>query len=388
MAGKDDDVGNVVPLYGRDEMNLVEFPFGPISATTAKTLEIEHDVWDPQLRRAVTRRMIIAGSEKWGLPRPIDDHVFLGLKTLTLDSGYTSQIVEFTRYHLCRILRWEPDGRAYARLEESLDRMKATTLKFKDAWYDNAEKQYKSKAFSIIDDYELCSRDQIDRARITGDTNSQMSFFKWSDVMWKSFQDNYIKKVDMQMYYRIAEGRRREVPLRLYRILDKRFYGKTIARFRLRRLCLGTLGLSPNYGPAQMLRVLERAINCLIDCEYLAEWWCTGPRDNPIIHFRQRLHPKSRSDGGRRSVGGDGIVANVEDSLKSWIVTQSEEALGELESEALELGFGSELERKMVHDERAEGRSILQAGRTRQAYLRRYREECESKRSGVVVLGK
>jgi plasmid replication initiation protein len=99
-------------------------------------------------------------------------------------AGYVSQKVEFTRYQLCRIIGWQPDGRSYARLEASLDRMKATTLKFKDSWYDNSEKEYKSRTFSIIEDVELCSRDQIDRARLNGGNQSQTKCsFRWSDVV-------------------------------------------------------------------------------------------------------------------------------------------------------------------------------------------------------------
>jgi hypothetical protein len=396
MTDRDDEVDKVIPLYGRDEMNLIEFPFGPISSTTAKTLEIEHDVWDRKLKSEITRRLIITGSDKWGLPRPIDDQVYLGLKMLTLESGYASQLIEFTRYQLCRVIRWEPDGRSYGRLEESLDRIKGTTLKFKDAWYDNAEKQYKSKAFSIIDDYELCSRDQMDRARLAGgDARPQRSYFKWSDVMWKSFQDNYIKKLDMRMFHRIAEGRRREVPLRLFRILDKRFYKKSIARFRLRRLCIGTLGLSPNYGPAQMLRVLERAIKWLIECEYLEAWWCTGPRENPIVHFRRRRAAEwQHVNPGRRGAVAEHRAAEhadshtaTEDILKQWIVSSREEDLEVLEIEALEVEFGTPFERGMVLSERQKGIPILSAGRTRLEYVRRYYFEGELTRNRNLLVG-
>jgi hypothetical protein len=60
--------GNVVPLFGKDEMNLVEFPFGPITATGVKTLEVEHQAFDRVLKREVTRRLLMTGSDKWGLP--------------------------------------------------------------------------------------------------------------------------------------------------------------------------------------------------------------------------------------------------------------------------------------------------------------------------------
>lgn len=392
MAQRDDEAGKVVPLFGRDEMNLVEFPFGPISSTAVKTWEVEHQVWDKRLKREVTRRLIITGADKWGLPRPIDEQVLVGLQMLTYESGYQSQRVEFTRYQLCKRIGWEPDGRSYARIEESLDRMKATTLKFKDAWYDNSEKEHKSRTFSIIDDVEICSRDQIDRARLSDrDAPVQRCSFRWSDVVWKSFQDGFIKTLDMRMYHRIVEGRRREVPLRLYRILDKRFYKKSFARFPLRRLCVGTLGLSPNYGPAQMLRVLERAVKWLVECEFLEDWWHKGTGNNTVVYFRRRIQARSLTDNHTRSVpvrrqSDEAVeIALTEDTLKQWITCLTDAELTEHESEALESGFGSELQRRIVFDERQKGIRVRDGGRIRWEYLHRFVMASEPARLPVLA---
>ena len=72
-AGDKENEVKVVPLFGKDEMNLVEFPFGPITPTKVKTLEVEHVAFDRILKREVIRQLIMTGSDKWGLPRPIDD---------------------------------------------------------------------------------------------------------------------------------------------------------------------------------------------------------------------------------------------------------------------------------------------------------------------------
>ena len=177
----------------------------------------------------------------------------------------------FSRYHLCRTLGWPTDGRTYRRLEDSFDRIAGTTLKFKDGWWDKGDVEWKSKTFHLIEEVELCSRDQIDRRRLASGAAPSLSSFVWSDVIWKSFQDGYMKKLDMTMWRRIGSGRRREVPLRLYRILDKRFYHKRYVQFDVRQLCLGTLGVSRNYCPAQMVRVLKRASDWLIECGFLRD---------------------------------------------------------------------------------------------------------------------
>jgi hypothetical protein len=380
MTERDEEAGKLIPLFGRDEMNLIEFPFGPISSTTAKTLEVEHQVFDKRLKREVTRSLIITGTDKWGLPRPSDDQVLIGLKTLTHESGYVSQKIEFTRYELCRIIGWPTDGRSYVRLEESLDRMKATTLKFKDSWYVNSEKEYKSKTFSIIEDVEICSRDQIERARLKDSEGPQLRCsFRWSEVIWKSFQDGFMKTLDMRMFRRIAEGRRREVPLRLWRILDKRFYNSDVARFKLRRLCEGTLGLSPNYGPAQMLRILDRAAKWLIECEYLEEMWHRDGRGDVEVFFRKypekvRRRPENAEVARGRGAGDSANSVLAVDGLKLWLSMQREDELISAESEALEQEFGSDFERTIVQDERASGIPVLEGRLIRKEYIRRYFE--------------
>lgn len=374
--------GKIIPLYGKDEMNLVEFPFGPITPGDIKTLEVEHQAWDRVLKREVTRRLIMTGSDKWGLPRPIDDQVLLGLKKLTHDAGFVSPKVVFSRYQLCGAIGWQPDGRTYRRLEQSIDRIAGTTFKFKDAWWDNGEKEYKSNTFHLITDIEICSRDQLDRSRIaTGRNEQQLCYFTWTQFMWKSFQDGFIKTVDMHLVRKIAQGRRRDVPLRLYRILDKRFWHNSVANFDLRRLCIGTLGLCSDYSPSQMIRVLDRAARWLIECGYLEEFWYAGKGRNIDVFFRQRV--VTAADQGRKASGRSVAVGKAasapmpqcsEDSLKAWLLLQSEAELFQLETEALERGFGSELERAIVAEKRSQNISVAQGGRIRQMYVRNYWE--------------
>jgi hypothetical protein len=371
-AGEKDQESKVVPLFGKDEMNLIEFPFGPITSTNLKTLEVEHQAFDRVLKREVTRRLLMTGSDKWGLPRPVDDQVLLGLKTLTHEAGFVSPKIAFSRYQLCRAIGWEPDGRTYRRLEQSLDRIAGTTFKFKDAWWDNGEKEYKSKTFHLITDVEVCSRDQLDRSRLkTGRTEQQLCSFTWTDVIWKSFQDGFIRTLDMQLFRRIAQGRRREVPLRLFRILDKRFYHAPVATFDLHRLCIGTLGLCPDYSPSQMMRVLDRAARWLVECEYLQELRYGGRGRSIQVSFRKRVALRME----RRAQSVRVLPKTPElDSLKNWLALQTEADLQRLEHDALASAFGSELERSIIVNEREEGIAVRTGGRIRQEYVRRFVE--------------
>lgn len=184
----------------------------------------------------------------------------------------------------------------------------------------------------------------------------------------------------MTLFRKIASGRRREVPLRLFRILDKRFHFGEIAKFELHRLCIGTLGLSPDYSPSQMARVLDRAATRLIECGYLDSFSYDAERVGRGISvlFRkrtacrvaQRRGKELRHEAIETLIGPGTTVA--EDALKAWLTERSQAELIELEAAAIREGFGSELERRIVVAERARGVAIGQAGRIRQEYVRRY----------------
>lgn len=382
MTREEDE--KVIPLFGRDEMNLIEFPFGPVSTTTAKTLEVEHQVFDRTLRREVTRKMIITGADKFGLPRPIDDQVLIGMKALTKRAGFASRKIEFSRYELCKTIGWEVDGRAYQRLEDSFDRIAGTTLKFKDAWWDKGEKEYKSKTFHLIEEVDLCSQDRLARHRLeTGRVEQKLCSFIWTEVIWKSFEDGFIKSLDMRLFRRISEGGRREVPLRLFRILDKRFHHAPLATFDLHRLCVGTIGLSPNYHPSQMKRVLDRAADWLIECGFLESYSYSGKRGYMEVHFKKQtsLAKKVAVVDSRAKPPPVAALEQNEDSpneLKAWLGLHNESLLEEAEMQALSSGFGSELEQRMIEADRLAGIGVLKAGSIRLNYLRRFIDQrCE-----------
>lgn len=371
-------------IVTKDEMNLVEIPFGPITSADVNYLSVSSEVFDRVLMRRVTRSTVITGSRLFGLPRPIDDQVLVGMQALTYEAGYTSRKVEFSRYQLCKMLGWATDGRSYRRLENSFDRIAGTTLKFKDAWYDKGEREWKSKTFHLIDEVNLCSQDQLLRVRRSnGRCSQRLCSFVWNETVWKSFEDGFIKSLDMRMFRRISNGRRREVPLRLFRILDKRFYRASKVKFDLKALCVDKLGLSPNYGPSQMLRVIARAADWLVECEYLRGYQTVdraslltsesnGCRPRQIVFYKKsttRKRVKATLSSSRALVD---IKPNTPDSLRLWLERQQEEDLRQWEEQALDAGFGSQLERKLIENERNRSLTIYQAGRVRQEFVHRF----------------
>ena len=371
---------NVIPLFSKDEMNLVEFPLGPLTTLSSKTLEIDHPVYDRQLKRVVNRRLIITGADAFGLPRPIDEQVLIGLKALTYEAGFTSRKVEFSQYQLCRTLGWKPDGRAYQRLEASLDRLAGTTLKFKDSWWDQGEQEWKTHTFHLIENVELCSRNRLQKQRaLTKRQSLALNRFTWNEVVFKSFQDGFIKSIDMAMYRKISAGRRREVPLRLYRILDKRFHKTTQVTVELRKLCVGKLGMSPGYSPSQMVRVLKRACDWLIECRYLRDvTWKEAEGSVVSVTFRKETGRKPASSTNAASAKSAPVPTTSEKTVRTaWLSRFTEAELQAAEEEALKAEFGTQLQRNMVQNNRAEGKAILESGAIRQGFVKDYLLSCK-----------
>jgi hypothetical protein len=80
----------------------------------------------------------------------------------------------------------------------------------------------------------------------------------------------------------------------------------------------------------------------------------------------------------RAATKGQTKGINEPDTLKVWLGSQREEDFAKHEAEALAAGFGSELERTIVLEEKAKGVSMNCSGRIRQEYVRRFMA-CDAK---------
>lgn len=248
----------------RDEMNLAEFPLTVLSKRadpSIKTLEFS-DAVKGKNGDVINRKWIITGADKFGLPTSSDDEVLLGLLKLTADDGLRSPKVHFTRYELLRILRWTTEGRSYVRLQNALDRLSGVRIKATNAFYDNESKLHSTRNFGILDAYE-----------INDGRDTRPSFFTWSEVLFKSFQVGFIKKLDLEFYLELQSA----VSKRLYRYLDKHFWYRSRMQVNLFVLAHEKIGISRNYVYASSLRQqLEPALEELRDKGLLSEFDFVG----------------------------------------------------------------------------------------------------------------
>lgn len=222
-------------------MNLAEFPLASLDdrlPKDQKTLVFEDQITARGV--PVTRRLTISASDKYGLPTALDDEVILGLIQLTRLKGFAQKRVEFTRYELIRLLGWREEGKSYQRIDESLKRWLGVSLYYDKAWWDKEEKSWVSESFHILDNVTLYDRERYARRKKKGGAAAACSSFAWNEIVFRSFQAGYLKKLDLRVYRLFQSA----VAKRLYRFIDKRFYNKARWEFDLHTLCFDKLGVA------------------------------------------------------------------------------------------------------------------------------------------------
>ena len=180
------------PLLGRDEMNLCEFPFATISERAGKRAVMRFEIEDRDGEQQVKRSLTVKGDVEHGLPTAKDEELYLGLLKYASDTtSFSERQVAFSRGQLFELMGWRKNKWAYDRLTLGLHRLTGVRLCYQQLWRDNENKQWRDQgAFGILDSFRL--RDQR-RAREYHEFESTIC---WSDVLFQSFQTNYLKQID------------------------------------------------------------------------------------------------------------------------------------------------------------------------------------------------
>lgn len=238
-------------------MNLAEFPLASLDDRVPKdqkTLVFEDQITSKG--EPVTRRLTISASDKFGLPTALDDEVILGLVQLTKLKGFAERRVEFTRYQLIQLLGWREEGKSYQRIDESLKRWLGVSLYYDKAWWDKEEESWVNESFHILDNVTLYDRERYERRRKAGGAEAGMSSFVWNEIVFRSFQAGYLKKLDLELYRTFQSA----VTKRLYRFTDKHFHKKRRWEFDLHTLCFDKLGMTRTDHTGEMKRRLNVGI--------------------------------------------------------------------------------------------------------------------------------
>ena len=199
--------------------------------------------------------------------------MLLALVQLSAAGGFADREVQFSRYELLKLLRWEDSTRNYRRLSKSLRRWAGLTVYSNRAFYDHRRKSWVNRDFGVVDNLILYEREDADGPAV--------SRFTWNQVFFDSFQAGYLKRLDWDLYCRLNSP----VAKRLYRFLDKRFYRGGKVEADLRTLAERTVRLSASNDAAQHKRQLLKGV------AELEREWELKPAD-PAERFRREARGK------------------------------------------------------------------------------------------------
>lgn len=239
---------------GVDELNLAEFPLAAVSdrfLDGKKTLVFEDTVFCREQNRELPRRLTISGSDRYGLPTAKDDDVLLACIQISKLGDFATPEVSFSRYEIIKLLRWKDETKNYERVSTSLRRWKGLSIYSDRAFYDHEEKSWVNRDFGVFDNLNIYRKEVLQGGSAPG-----CSSFVWNEVMYRSFQAGYLKRLDWNLYTSLESA----VAKRLYRFLDKRFYHSDRLEFDLWELAHHKIRLSPEYNVAQLKRALMKGI--------------------------------------------------------------------------------------------------------------------------------
>ncbi len=256
--GPDSAGGTSIDVYGRDEMNLAEFPIAALTDYVPRgcnTIRFSDG----------SGSLMVTGSDAYGLPTAADADVVVALIQLTKRrNGFQAPAVHFSRAELLEILGWPESGKSYRRLTESLMRWSTTSLKYEGTWWDQRSRRKINAVFHILNEVVL-----FDRSGPSDGESGQppQSYFAWNKVFLSSCQAGNLKRLDLGMYFALEHASSK----RLYRFLDKRLHRQPDQTFDLAEVAFERVGLSRAYvgkkGAINVAKVREKLRPAIAELE-------------------------------------------------------------------------------------------------------------------------
>jgi nucleoside-diphosphate-sugar epimerase len=250
---------------GKDEMNLIEHPFAMLWQREPGDSVIFHE-WDqvhPVTGKILRATWTVTGAKEYGLPTAGDERVYLVLMELSRESSFRERSVGFSRHEVVKRLGWSHNDRSYGMLEDAFNRLTGVTIYAKNAFWNPKRKTYSTGAFHMLEHFLI---ENESPGRIGESGKARVSFFAWSEFVFESFQNGYIRSIDLDFALSLSG----DIALRLYRYLDKKAWdGRHKFEIDIFNLCIGHLGMKPNIYPSKLRERLKPAHEELIERGFL-----------------------------------------------------------------------------------------------------------------------
>lgn len=279
----------VLVTNGKDEMNLAEFPLGKLGKRDRRKVITYERMVRPKHGEPYLQKWEVHGAIELGLPDEAGDRVIVALMKLTAEQGFKSQKVTFSPYQILKMLGWKAEGKkTYDSLASILKQLVAITVFSDEAFYDNEKKKRVtySKAFHIFEDMEWIQENDANEDVKISSGGSNKSYIVWSATIWKSLESGYIKNLNLDYYYSLANA----IARRLYRFLDKWLYKQNEWEFDVFDVT-DRLGMVRYRYPSEAKKSLKPACEELKNRGFLADYEFHKQGKYTRIHFVKVARP-------------------------------------------------------------------------------------------------
>ena len=225
-----------LPKIINSEVNLLVFPFFVLERKN-KRLETEYRETVNRENKRIEIIWNVSANPKYGYPGPFDREVHKVieqiLSEILKEKGKVENPISFSIYELCKRMGISfKGGGNFEKVKQSLEKIRATTIKSEGSLYYKKDKKWLSKVFGLYDGV-VFRGDQLE-----GNIIAETNLLYLSDIYLQNLNSFYIKPID----YTYQKSLESKIASRLYEILGVKFYGLRNKRgaficYRYSKLC-------------------------------------------------------------------------------------------------------------------------------------------------------
>ena len=277
---------------GKDEMNLVEYPFAVLRRSDGdKPIHLVFEKKHPRTGRIIKATWRVYGESALGMPGPFEERLYLVLMELSREQGFPERVM-FSRADVLRRLGIAKKAKNYQMLHDAFVRLTLVTIDAQHSfWLTRAQDFAASVIFGIIEDVQMTEEKP---GRRKGQIPLALSSFRWSEIMFSSLAAGNIRSINIQF----ALSLELQLSTRLFRYLDKHRTGdadNTRNKFEieLHKMCEYHLGMAHTPYKSKLKERLAPAIEELKARGFLTEVafepMKTQPGDEKAVFFFSNL---------------------------------------------------------------------------------------------------
>lgn len=295
------DIQLLLPDIFKSEVNFLIYPFFALSKKGLKNKE------KTEYRDTITRNgekfkisWQVTANSTYHYPTPFDREVHKIVEQIVSrileDNGEVQNPIRIgSLYSICKRMGINTSGRTKMRIKQSLERIRATSIKSTGAFYSK-----KAKEWIYEDSFGLYDWVVFRGKRLPTGEMADTNYIYLGNWYLQSLNAFYVKPIDYR-YYRSLKSK---IASRLYEVLGVRFYGLKNRRqpfvwFKYNKLCQ-LLPIVPQKHLSDANRYLRPAHDELIQTKFLAKAAWVEYQDRWLITYYPGTRAKEEIQTHRR----------------------------------------------------------------------------------------